>query len=203
MCCAADRRPTFGSATPPARSPARSPACLPGLAAGWRYHSYYCEPSCHQHALAAEMARHDDAAAHPPPPVAVLCLANNTAITRTFQDLRGRFNMIYRRKAHIHHYVRARRGRGLPPLRIMRASALPELRDRCLLACGADLLAPFGGVARGLTAYTGLPCQTEFMEAAQFDSSLEALDSLISEYASYDGGSKSPMKEPTRVVPVV
>jgi hypothetical protein len=41
------------------------------------------------------------------------------------------------------------------------------------------------------------------MEAAQFDSSLEALDSLISEYASYDGGSKSPMKEPTRVVPVV
>eukprot|EP01047_Picozoa_sp_COSAG01_P046038 COSAG01_NODE_4290_length_5170_cov_2.814829_6_plen_179_part_00 len=44
---------------------ARPLACLPGLAAGWRYHSYCCEPSCHQHALAAEMARHDDAAAHP------------------------------------------------------------------------------------------------------------------------------------------
>ena len=45
--------------------------------------------------------------------------------------------------------------------------------------------------------------QTEFMDAAQFDHGLEALDNLIDEYASYDGGSGSSMKEPTRTVPVV
>ena len=43
------------------------------------------------------------------PPVAtphsVLCLANNTAIATTFQDLRARFTKIYRRRAHVHHYT--------------------------------------------------------------------------------------------------
>ena len=38
-------------------------------------------------------------------PHSVLCLANNTAITSTFEDLKLRFNKIYRRRAHVHHYT--------------------------------------------------------------------------------------------------
>ena len=38
-------------------------------------------------------------------PHSVLCLANNTAIATTFQDLRYRFTKIYRRRAHVHHYT--------------------------------------------------------------------------------------------------
>jgi tubulin epsilon len=38
-------------------------------------------------------------------PHSVLCLANNTAIATTFQDLRLRFTKIYRRRAHVHHYT--------------------------------------------------------------------------------------------------
>ena len=35
----------------------------------------------------------------------MLCLANNTAITDTFDQLKGRFVKLYARKAHCHHYT--------------------------------------------------------------------------------------------------
>eukprot|EP01050_Picozoa_sp_SAG11_P015801 SAG11_NODE_2089_length_3844_cov_3.009880_5_plen_255_part_00 len=38
-------------------------------------------------------------------PHSVLCLANNTAIVSTFEQLRLRFSKLYARKAHIHHYT--------------------------------------------------------------------------------------------------
>jgi tubulin epsilon len=35
----------------------------------------------------------------------LLCLSNNTAIADCFEELRNRFNKLYKKKAHIHHYT--------------------------------------------------------------------------------------------------
>lgn len=38
-------------------------------------------------------------------PYSLLCLANNTCIKENFIEMVDRFNKLYRRKAHIHHYT--------------------------------------------------------------------------------------------------
>jgi tubulin epsilon len=38
-------------------------------------------------------------------PYSLLTLANNTCIKETFIELKERFNSLYRRKAHVHHYT--------------------------------------------------------------------------------------------------
>ena len=38
-------------------------------------------------------------------PVELLCLANNTAIADTFVNIHERFNRIFKRRAHVHHYT--------------------------------------------------------------------------------------------------
>ncbi|XP_064597116.1 tubulin epsilon chain-like [Liolophura sinensis] len=38
-------------------------------------------------------------------PYSLLTLANNTCVRHTFNDLRGRFVKLYKRKAHVHHYT--------------------------------------------------------------------------------------------------
>lgn len=38
-------------------------------------------------------------------PYSLLCLANNTCIKDNFLEMTERFNKLYRRKAHIHHYA--------------------------------------------------------------------------------------------------
>ena len=36
----------------------------------------------------------------------LLCLSNNTAVTDCFKNLRDRFNLLYKHKAHVHHYYK-------------------------------------------------------------------------------------------------
>jgi tubulin epsilon len=38
-------------------------------------------------------------------PYSLLCLANNTCIKDTFSTINGRFQLLYKRKAHVHHYT--------------------------------------------------------------------------------------------------
>jgi len=38
-------------------------------------------------------------------PYSLLCLANNTCIKDTFSTINSRFQLLYRRKAHLHHYT--------------------------------------------------------------------------------------------------
>lgn len=38
-------------------------------------------------------------------PYSLLCLANNTCIKDTFQQIKDRFSLLYKRKAHLHHYT--------------------------------------------------------------------------------------------------
>ncbi len=35
-----------------------------------------------------------------------MCLANNSCIKNTFQELFDRFKVLYKRKAHLHHYTK-------------------------------------------------------------------------------------------------
>ena len=44
----------------------------------------------------------------PPPsqPYSLLTLANNTCFKDTLSDIQLRFNKLYKRKAHLHHYTR-------------------------------------------------------------------------------------------------
>ena len=38
-------------------------------------------------------------------PYSVLCLANNTSIALTFDEMLKRFNKLYKRKVYTHHYT--------------------------------------------------------------------------------------------------
>ena len=38
-------------------------------------------------------------------PVELLCLANNTAISHTFENIHASFSKIFKRRAHVHHYT--------------------------------------------------------------------------------------------------
>ena len=36
----------------------------------------------------------------------LLCLSNNSSVTDCFKNLRDRFNLLYKHKAHVHHYYK-------------------------------------------------------------------------------------------------
>jgi len=38
-------------------------------------------------------------------PHALLCLANNTCVKKTFESQRDRFQKLYRKKAYVHHFT--------------------------------------------------------------------------------------------------